>query len=399
MVSEENEVRLAAGQLLVGGFPGGPIHEEFAALVNQGVIGGAILFPPHSTSLEQLADSMERLTSLTSPSPLWIAIDQEGGRVQRLRAPFPELPPMRAFGDARKKTLAQRAGHLIGESLRLFGIQQDYAPVLDVDSNPANPIIGDRSFSRDPSVVARLAAAFIDGLQSAGVAACGKHFPGHGDTSADSHLELPTLPHDRARLDAIELVPFRAAVRADVAAIMTAHILFPALDPEHPATLSERVIEPLLRRELGFDGVIVSDDLEMRAIADHYGIEDAAVRAVRAGCDQLIVSERPSLMLRAHRAIVDAVEKGSIEKRRLFEAADRVRRLKATFPRIGDRPRPDDVVARLPREACEALVADLARGGMEAPSPAFGGDTGSSERIVEFELDEGDGAPLELDDA
>jgi beta-N-acetylhexosaminidase len=398
MVSEQNELRLAAGQLLVGGFPGEQIHEEFASLVTEGVIGGAILFPSNPTSLEQLADSMERLTSLTPPWPLWVAIDQEGGRVQRLRAPFPQLPPMRTFGDARKKTLAQRAGHLIGESLRLFGIQQDYAPVLDVDSNPANPIIGDRSFSRDPSTVARLAAAFIDGLQTAGVAACGKHFPGHGDTGSDSHLELPTLPHDRARLDEIELVPFRAAVRADVAAIMTAHILFPALDAEHPATLSERVIEPLLRKELGFDGVIVSDDLEMRAIADHYGIEDAAVRAVRAGCDQLIISERPSLMRSAHRALVDAVERGSLEKRRLFEAAERVRRLKATFARMGDRPRPADVVARLPRELHEALLADLARGGMEAPSTAAADAAGSSARIVEFELDEGDGAPLELDD-
>jgi beta-N-acetylhexosaminidase len=399
MQSNTSELHEAVGQLLVGGFPGEQIHEEFAALVREARVGGAILFSRNFTTLEDVGDMIQRLTSLTAREPIWIAVDQEGGRVQRLRAPFPELPPMRAFGEANKKTLVQRAGDLLGASLRLFGIQQNYAPVLDVDSNPANPIIGDRSFSRDPSAVARLGAAFIDGIQGAGVAACGKHFPGHGDTGTDSHLELPALPYDRARLDAIELVPFRAAVRTDVAAIMTAHIMFPALDPEHPATLSDRVIEPLLRRELGYDGVIVSDDLEMKAIADHYGIEDAAVRAIRAGCDQLLICDHPSLVARAHRAIVNAVDKGTLDRARVLEAAARVRRMKAAFPRLRDRPKPSEVVAALPLEEHRDLLEALARGGRrDAEARALGGSTASSERIAEFELDEGDGVPLELDD-
>lgn len=394
-MTTRNEVERAVGQLLIGGFPGEEIHEEFAALVKDEQVGGAILFSRNLTSLEQTAALVGELEALTSNPPLWVAIDQEGGRVQRLRAPFPELPPMRVFGDRGKKTLAVRAGRLLAESLSLFGIHQNYAPVLDVDSNPNNPVIGARSFSRDPSAVARLGAAFIDGLQSGGVAACGKHFPGHGDTSEDSHLALPTLAHDRERLEQVELVPFRAAVRTGVATIMTAHIVFPLLDAEHPATLSEHVIDTLLRKDLGYDGVIVSDDLEMKAIADHYGIEDAAVRAIRAGCDQLLICHQPRLVAAAHRAIVEAVERGTISKARVLEAAARVARLKATYPARADRPRPADVVKNLPERAHAELI-----GALEAPKLGEAQLSSSAERrgeaFDELELDEGDPEPLEL---
>ena len=262
--------------------------------------------------------------------------------------------------------------------------------MLDVDSNPANPVIGDRAFSEDPNVVARLGAAFIDGLQGEGVAACGKHFPGHGDTTVDSHLALPRLEHDRARLAAIELVPFRAAIRADVAAIMTAHILFTALDAEHPATLSEAVLGPLLRDELGYRGVVVSDDLEMRAVADHYGIEEAAVRAVRAGCDQLLICRHPELLARAHEALVKAVESGALPRARLMEAAERVRGLKRTYdvsaPPTGDL----EVILADPDAA--ALWAEL-----EAPAEA-GPGFDPTEQFPVVELDEGDpDEVLELD--
>ncbi|MCK6547042.1 beta-N-acetylhexosaminidase [Myxococcota bacterium] len=379
----------AAGQVLIGGFYGERIDPAFGTLVESGQVGGVILFARNVGTIEQTAQLLAALRALSAPEPLLYAIDQEGGRVQRLRAPFPEMPPMRLVGDRGRKSLARRAAMLVGERLAMLGFNQSYAPVLDVDSNPANPVIGDRSFSRDPFAVARLGAAYVDGLQSVGVAACGKHFPGHGDTSTDSHLELPRLDHDLARLEAVELVPFVSAVRAGVAAIMTAHIMFPAFDRDHPATLSAHVIDALLRKKLGYDGVIVSDDLEMRAIADHYGIEDAAVRAVRAGCDQLLICHQPDLVRRAHRALVSAVEDGSLPAARLFEAAERVRRMKAAYPLDKVVP-PSEVVAKLASPEHARLVALITGEATEALAHDDG--------VPELELDEGDpNEKLELD--
>lgn len=387
-----DDLGLAVGQLFVGGFTGEEVRQDFADLAKEGLVGGAIVFRRNLTGVEQAAALARSLLSLPTPaSRLMLAIDQEGGRVQRLFDPFPELPAMRVFGDAKKKTLAMRAGRLIGESLALVGYQQNYAPVLDVDSNPDNPVIGERAFSRDPSAVARLGAAYIEGIQSAGVAACGKHFPGHGDTSQDSHLELPSLPHDLSRLENVELVPFRGAVRTGVAAIMTAHIMFPVLDPEHPATLSARVLD-LLRKDLGYEGVIVSDDLEMKAIADHYGIADAAVRSIRAGCDQLLVCHHPPLIAEAHRAIVTAVERGELQRSRVMEAAARVARLKSGYPALEALPPPEEVVARLPRAEHADLLAAL-----RGEHHDHGGPTGDSAAIAEYDFDDESAPPLDLD--
>jgi beta-N-acetylhexosaminidase len=398
-------LRHAAGQVLLGGFEGLDPDPAFAALIRGGQVGGAILFRRNIEGPHQAQDLLRRLSGLPAPEPLMYAVDQEGGRVQRLRSPFPELPEARVFGQAGRKSLAHRAGGLLARALRAVGFHQNYAPVLDVDSNPDNPVIGDRAFSQDPNAVARLGAAFIDGLQSAGVAACGKHFPGHGDTTEDSHLALPRLDHTRARLEAIELVPFRAAVHADVAAIMTAHIVFADLDPEHPATLSEAVLGPLLRDGLGYRGVVVSDDLEMRAVADHYGIEEAAVRAIRAGCDQLLICRHPELIARAHEALVKAVESGQLSRARLMEAAERVRDLKRTYDVSA--PPSEDLDRALADPEAEALWAELeaSSGGAAGPDPTEYGREGPAwvadaglEGFREVELDEGDPAEvLELD--
>ncbi len=362
MTNFTQKLSAAAGQVLVGGFDGHEIPNDFEALVRDGQVGGAILFSRNLADLEQCRDLVRALRDLPAPTPLVISVDQEGGQVQRLRAPFPELPPFRSFGQAGRKEAAWQAGALLARALRALGFHQDFAPVLDVDSNPDNPIIGDRSASPDPSLVARIGAAFIDGMQENGVAACGKHFPGHGDTDLDSHLALPRLPHDRQRLDEIELVPFRAAARADVAAIMTAHIVFSALDPHHPATLSPKVLRPLLRDELRFEGVIVSDDLEMKAIADNYGIEDSAVMAVAAGCDQLLICHQPTLVARAHRALVDAASSGRLSADRLFDAAARVGRLKQTYVLGAPSPVEGAVAAQLPSaDAVLRLLDDHGR--------------------------------------
>jgi beta-N-acetylhexosaminidase len=203
------------------------------------------------------------------------------------------------------------------------GIDQDYAPVVDVDTHPGNPVIGDRALSRHPHVVARLGAALALGLQDAGVAACAKHFPGHGDTSQDSHRDLPRLPHSLGRLEEVELVPFRALVSAGVASVMTAHVVFEAFDPRRPATLSPEVMA-LLRTRVGFGGCAVSDDLQMKAVAEHFPLEEAAPGAVAAGCDALLVCHDAPVQHRAIDLVREAAEAGRLPRARLDEATARV---------------------------------------------------------------------------
>jgi beta-N-acetylhexosaminidase len=315
-----------AAALLCVGFHGTSPSADVLTLIRRGV-SGVILFSRNIESAEQVAGLTSALKRAAS-RPLLVAIDQEGGRVARLRAAqgFTELPPMRAIGAAGDERLAFGVGAMLGRELHAVGIDQDYAPVVDVDTNPANPVIGDRALSSDPDVVARLGAALALGLQAEGVAACAKHFPGHGDTSQDSHVDLPRLPHGLERLRRVELPPFRALSQAGVAAVMTAHVVFEALDPTRPATLSPPVMR-LLREEMGFQGCCVSDDLEMRAVAGHYPLEEAAPGAIAAGVDQLLVCHTAELQHRAIDLIRDAVDEGRISRERLAEARARVARL------------------------------------------------------------------------
>ena len=332
----DQEVCQAAGEVILGGFPEAVVSPEYAELLRSGRVGGAVLFRHNLTSCEQAADLTQSLKALRPDA--WLAIDQEGGRVQRLGPPFPQLPPMRQLGK-RLDAAAHvwRAGTVLSQGLAMLGFHQNYAPVLDVDTHPDNPAIGDRAFSSDPQSVADCGVALIQALQLGGIAACGKHFPGHGDTHTDSHVELPRLEHDLDRLRRVELVPFAAAIRAGVASIMTTHVCFTALDAVHPATLSEAVIEPLLRRDLGYDGVVVSDDMEMLAIMDHYGMEEAAVRALRAGCDQLLICHRVERQVAAYEALVRAVDTGELPRTRLLQAAARIRRMKQRYQPLAAR--------------------------------------------------------------
>jgi beta-N-acetylhexosaminidase len=308
------------------GFRGTSPSPEVLELIHRGVYG-VILFGRNVVDAEQVAALVAELKRAAG-RPLLVSIDQEGGRVARLRAPqgFTELPPMRSVGATGDASLAHEVGALLGRELRAVGIDQDYAPVVDVDTNPANPVVGDRSFSRDPAEVARLGAALARGLQSAGVAACAKHFPGHGDTSQDSHKDLPRLPHGLDRLRAVELVPFRALAAAGVASAMTAHVVFEALDPARPATLSAPVMR-LLREECGYDGCVVSDDLEMKAVAEHFPLEQAVPSALAAGVDALLVCHEASVQQRAIDLARRAVETGAVSRERLAEATRRVRKL------------------------------------------------------------------------
>jgi beta-N-acetylhexosaminidase len=313
----------AAGQALVVGFPENGPGKELVALAKRGALGGFILFKRNlGTPIEVAKQNSELASFAPSDRPLMLSVDQEGGRVARLKAPVLTLPAMRRLAALGDKELLRRAGKVLGQNLRALGFTLDFAPVLDVDTNPKNPVIGDRSFGTNAKDVIDYAYAFADGLKDADVLSCGKHFPGHGDTDLDSHLDLPVLRHERDRLDEIELAPFREA-RGRIPSLMTAHVVFEAFDAKVPATLSPRVITELLRRELRYDGAVFSDDLEMKAVADRYAIADSARLAILAGCDILLVCSKPELALEAHEALTKEAEKSSAFKYRLEEAAGR----------------------------------------------------------------------------
>lgn len=330
------------GRVLWHGFPGPEVTPELRAQIARGHIGAAIVFkrnlrveavagpvPQEVTDTAALLD-LNRALHAAAPAdlPLLIAVDQEGGVVQRVRAPATQWPPMLAHDNHPPdvdRALAREVGVALGRELAALGFDIDFAPVLDVHTNPANPIIGDRAFGHSAATVTRRALACAEGLAEAGMLACGKHFPGHGDTVTDSHLALPRIDHDLARLEAVELAPFAAAAAAGVPMLMTAHVVFAALDASVPATLSPAVITGLLRQRLGYRGVIVSDDLDMKAIADHFGVGDAAVRAIRAGCDVLLLCRDPAHQAEARDALIAAGERDSEVRRRLGEAAARVR--------------------------------------------------------------------------
>src|SRR5437868_3621122 len=322
-------LRRQIGQLLIAGFNGHEIPPEMRAMAKEFGLGGVILFARNIVEPEQVAEVAYDAARLMPDLPAWVSVDQEGGRVARLKAPFTEWPPMATLGRSGDVALAERFGRALAAELIAVGITLDYAPVLDIHTNPKNPVIGDRALAERADDVARLGAAIIRGLQDEGIAACGKHFPGHGDTSVDSHLELPLVEHPPDRLRAVELAPFKAAIAARVASIMTAHILIPALDEARPATLSRAVITGLLREELGYDGLILSDDLEMKAVASQYPVPDAAVMAIAAGCDGvLICSGDHEAQAAALEALVYAVEQGRLSITAVDDSLKRHQRAK-----------------------------------------------------------------------
>lgn len=310
--------RFSAAQLLTVGFYEQHLSDTLKALIDAGV-AGVVLFARNIESPSQVAHLVSEIKSYAG-RPIYVGLDQEGGLVQRLRKGFTRLPPMRAVGSIGDEHLAERVGALLGKELRAVGVDVNYAPILDVDTNPDNPIIGNRSFGRDPEMVGRLGVALGRGMEAAGVASCGKHFPGHGDTAQDSHQELPRLPHSLQRLHDIELVPFRAWVEARLASVMTAHVIFEPIDAQYPATMSRAVLHGILRDKMGYEGLIITDDIEMKAIADHYGYEAAAVFGVNAGVDNFLCCHTAEVAHDIIGYICGAVDEGRIEASRLADA-------------------------------------------------------------------------------
>jgi beta-N-acetylhexosaminidase len=350
------------GQLLVVGFSGTTVPAGLARALAAGERAGVVLFKRNvpADPLEVL--SLTRAVAGACPAelPPLVAVDQEGGRVARLGPPLMKLPPMATLGRIGDVDLARRAARAQAKELAALGFTTSFAPVLDVNVNPANPVIGDRAFGGDAAEVARMGVAFARGLQEGGLLACGKHFPGHGDTSKDSHLELPVVDAARERLDAVELAPFRAAAAAGVDMLMTAHVVYRALDDARPATLSPAVSTALARETIGFRGVLVSDDLEMKALSQE--IEHTSVAAVEAGCDLLLVCSDEEKAERAHRALIHRVQRDAAFRARCEVAVERSRAMRRRVP---PRPAADRAAARAAVATDEArtIADEIARRG------------------------------------
>lgn len=278
---------------MVAGFAGTTLNSQTEDLIVNHHVGGLILFERNFENPEQLTQlilDLQELALSTPPFiPLFISVDQEGGRVSRLQPHFTRFPTPGCLGNSRSESLAHRFGLALGREMRAVGINMNYAPVLDVNTNPKNPIIGTRAFSNEPEWAARLGVAFLKGFREAGVLAVGKHFPGHGDTSQDSHLTLPSVNRDAQTLESVELIPFQAAIDSGLDVIMTAHVIYKAWDKKFPATFSVPIIKNLLREKMGFQGLIISDDLEMKAVQDHIPFEDYPTLGTEAGVDLFLI--------------------------------------------------------------------------------------------------------------
>ena len=347
-----------AGQRVMVGFEGMSPSADVRTLIKQFGASHVILFARNVDGPEQVAELVRELQGIARDAgqdlPLMIGVDQEGGRVARLRSPWTVWPSMRALGRLASESHAERMGRALADELRPCGIGWDFAPVVDVDTNPKNPVIGDRSFGDHPELVGRLGAAMIRGLQGGGLAACAKHFPGHGDTDLDSHHELPVVTHSPSRLADVELRPFRAAVEAGVVSVMTCHVLVPELDETLPATLSPRIVGPLLREGMKYDGVVVTDDMEMKAVGKGWGAGEAAVLAALAGCDLIAYCRTPALQVEAVETLVRAQESDRIASKAMDDSVARLRRLKERF--LLPYHDPDPRQARLAAGASERVL-------------------------------------------
>ncbi|WP_447970092.1 beta-N-acetylhexosaminidase [Nitrospira sp. M1] len=324
-------LREKVGQLFMIGFDGTEVSSALSAWIQAYQPGGIILFSRNLVDAHQIARMTNSLQKLVTSSPLLMAIDQEGGKVSRLPPGFTIFPPAATVAACGSSDFAYQAAAVTAQELRAVGFNMNMAPVLDINTNPSNPIIGDRAFSADPETVCTLGNATISGLHDHGVIACGKHFPGHGETTKDSHKELPVVTLAKERLEQIELHPFRSAIAHGLQTLMSAHVHYPALDDTVPATLSHRVMTTLLRDELGFSGVILSDDLEMNAIAEHMTMGDAAVRSIQAGVDLILICHQQTRQAEAIEAVEGAVKTGAISTSRLDASLSRISALKQRF--------------------------------------------------------------------
>ena len=324
--------------MIISGFEGTTLNARTEELIVQQGIGGLILFERNYKSPDQLLQLTNDLQSLAAGHaeipPLFISVDQEGGRVARLGKPFTQFPPMSCLGQADSVELAYRFGLGMGKELRAVGINMDYAPVLDVHSNPENPIIGLRALDTDPAKVARLGAELIRGFYDAGVIPVGKHFPGHGDTSQDSHLTLPQVERARESLEKSELIPFIHAIQQGLEVIMTAHVVYPAWDARQPATFSRSILNDVLRNSLQFEGLIISDDLDMQAIDEK--LESIPELGTRAGVDLFLICHDLEKVCTLQDSMIRDIETARIPRTTIKQSLSRIFKVKKKLHIPGD---------------------------------------------------------------
>jgi beta-N-acetylhexosaminidase len=317
-----DDAKSKLGELIITGFEGTELTEETAAFLSQAKIGGVLLFAPNYKDPEQVARLISEVQECRSELPLWVSVDQEGGRVQRFKAPYTIIPPASKLGLTDSPKLAFEIAEMMAKELKAVGVNLNFNPVADILTNPKNPVIGDRAYSADEDIVSKMVTAMCRGHLVGGVQPCVKHFPGHGDTHVDSHFALPAVETPLEALREREFRPFVKAFKSRCAFVMTAHIINPTIDPKYPATLSEKTLKGVLRQELRYTKIIVSDDLEMQAITDHYGAEDAPRMALQAGCDLLIYRTEKAAR-HAYQSLANDLEAETLDPAVVLEAAQR----------------------------------------------------------------------------
>jgi len=335
---EQMTVEEKVGQLLVIGVDGISFSGEMDNLIGNYHVGGVIIMGKNVSTTPKLLQLINDIKKANDPNkiPLFISVDEEGGRVSRLPVGIHKLPTSAKIGKLNDESVSYRAGSYLARVLNEFGYNMNFAPVLDVNSNPRNPVIGDRSFGSDPYQVAKLGISTMLGMMDNGIIPVVKHFPGHGDTVVDSHKVLPKVETTLESLRSVELVPFKKAIEQGVDVIMVAHILFPALDPDYPSSMSRAIMTGLLRNEMQFEGVIITDDLTMGAIANDHTIPEAAIKSFNAGSDQLLVVRGYEDQLDTFNAFIKAIETGEITEERLNKSVKRILTLKEKYSLTDD---------------------------------------------------------------
>lgn len=322
------------GQLIIAGIDDYTNNEHSKALINSYHVGGFILFGRNIKNADQLLElinSLKEINSSNNKIPILLGVDEEGGRVSRMPSEFVRLPSNGAIGQVNNSNFSYKIGEILGQEIKSFGLNVDFAPVLDVNSNPKNPVIGDRSFGSSPSLVSKLGLQTMKGIQSQNIIPVVKHFPGHGDTSIDSHVGLPIVYNDMKRLDSLELIPFSDAIQNGADMVMVAHILLPKIDSNNPASFSKTIITDILRKSMNFNGVVITDDMTMGAIVKNYNIGEASVNSLNAGSDIILVCHDFDKEVTVLNAIKNSVAKGTLSEESINEKVYRILKLKEKY--------------------------------------------------------------------
>lgn len=321
------------GQMVMAGLAGYEADDSTRKLLESYHVGGFILYGSNVESPEQLLALTNSLKSINAGSklPLFISVDEEGGRISRMPKELKNIPANKVIGKINSKEFSYELGGLLAEKIKAFGFNMNFAPVLDINSNPKNPVIGDRAFGSDERVVSELGVETMKGMKAAGIIPVVKHFPGHGDTSVDSHVGLPSVDNDLERLKSFELIPFAKAIEDGADVVMAAHILLPEIDSEYPATLSKTIITDILRGQMNFDGVVITDDITMGAIAENYELGAAALKAIEAGSDIILVAHGNDNAITVLKSMKEAAEKGLLSEDRINQSVYRILKLKQKY--------------------------------------------------------------------